>query len=222
MKHRAIRHTFLLAVTLFLSSCVLPWERRPMDCAEIGDARLADFPFNQPTVEVALAWIQEQYDLDKKDIFVSGRTEAGIEYLLWKLEDKDYQVSLWDRGEPIVSAGLKWQSNSPTLGDALRCFGDPKEYRAYYKQWPEALYTNLELWYPDRGLIFSTFVTRKIAHYSTGVGLRGAQYVKPGSEQELVFRSWVVSPGSAAYNDILNSLRPWPGDIKDVTIDDAR
>ncbi|MCC7353269.1 MAG: hypothetical protein IT330_05880 [Anaerolineae bacterium] len=209
----------LVAAMSLLSTRVIPRGLYPLDCAEVGDARLATFPFDQSTEEAALAWIQAQYGSDRKDIRVNKPTNSDTEQLDWSVGDKEYLITLWNFGKPTASVGMRWERNGPTVSDALRCLGNPAVYDAYFEAWPEAIWTNLDLWYSERGLMFGTFATRRVARFSNHTRLRHAIYAQPGTEEELASRFYSIRRGSAYYNDLLKRLKPWPGNIRDVKVD---
>ena len=46
-------------------------------------------------------------------------------------------------------------------------------------------------------------------------------YVQPGTPEELVTRfTEGIAPGSVRYAEILQGLKPWPGDIAKINIDE--
>jgi hypothetical protein len=185
----------------------------------IDDPTLASFPFAEADARMAQKWVVDQYGVASKDIHVTS-TNQGIEYLDWRVGQNDYSISMWNRGKPTAAVSVGWSDNQVTLGDALRCLGSPKVYRAYYRLNPDAgPWTVLDLWYPDRGLVLGLGAKQKITRFDPGMGLSGATHVQPGSEDEIVSRVNVVQPGSESYTRILSSLRVWPGDVSDLEID---
>jgi hypothetical protein len=189
----------------------------PLDCAAVRDSDLRSFPFNEVAQDIALRWIGEQYGISSSVVSVRPST-AEITYLDWEINGRDYGLALWNVGKPTASASMSWPTASFTISDALLCLGQPTLYRAYYDRYPEAMWTRLDLLYPDSGILLSTTVRRKVLRFDEHTEIGGATYAEPGTQQELISRFWVVQPDSEAYDHILNSLRLWPGEIKDVTI----
>ncbi len=222
MKRILVHCAVLMILMWSLLSCLPGRWQQPVVCAEVGDSRLEDFPFKQPKVPTARAWIQERFALDASQIRYRDST-VGIEYLDWQALDRDYGASFWNRDGPTASAGFAWQKRAPTVGDAVRCLGAPEAYRAYHKPNPDAgPWTYLELWYPQRGLKLLAFLKREVSALDENMSLAGAEYAQPGSTAELTSRFWVVAPGLEAYNQIVAGLKAWPGSVKDLVIDDPR
>lgn len=135
------------------------------------------------------------------------------------MDDIDYGVAFHGEGQADATLHARWRNEAPTVGDVLRCLGKPALYRAYLGRHPAVIWTQLELWYPDRGLVIRFEVKRTTSTFELAMELSAVSYVKPGLQKELIPRVWAIQPATETYNRILNSLRPWPGEIKDVTID---
>lgn len=215
----SIRNSISLALSIFVIIFVVSCAAKPpLDCTAVKDSDLRSFPFNEVAQEVALRWVGEQYGISNSVVRVRP-SSAGITYLDWEINGRVFGLALWNVGEPTASASMSWPTESFTISDALLCLGQPTLYRAYYDRYPEAVWTRLDLLYPDRGILLSTTVSRKVLRFDEDTAIGGATYAEPGTEQELISRFWVVHPDSETYSHILNSLRLWPGEIKDVTID---
>ncbi len=224
MKHYLVHCISLLISASLLLSCVPSTSRQQRDCASVVDPKLTTFSFDQVSVQDVQLWLQHKYGLLGKDIRVTRRPQypqsAYREWQIdWGANDIDYGVAFDGEGQPNATLYVRWQNGAPTVGDVLRCLGKPSLYRAYLDMYPEAVWTQLELWYPNSGLIIGSHVERKTSRIDEATELSRMTYVRPGSESEIISRVWAVQPATETYDRILNSLRPWPGEIKDVTID---
>ena len=192
----------------------------PLDCAEVSDAKLVTFPFDQ-SAAVASIWIQHEYGLTTKEIEGNPSADGTQDTLYWRVEQRRYEVTLWSDARESALIRVEWPDRAPTLADTLRCLGDPSLYRAYYSWNPEAVWTYLELWYPERGLMVTAYMTRKASGFPDNEIVDRTSYVQPGKPEELIPRFFLaVVPGSDRYTQILHGLKPWPGSIEDVTIDE--
>lgn len=208
-----------------LLSCVPSTPRQQRDCASVVDPKLTTFSFDQVSVQDVQLWLQHQYGLPENDTRVTRRPQdPQSEYWEWQIDwsanDIDYGVAFDGEGKSTATLHARWRNGVPTVGEVLRCLGKPAVYRAYPNWYPEAVWTQLELWYPNRGLVIRSLVKGTTLRFDETLQLSSMTYVRPGSESELIPRVWAVQPATETYNHILNSLRPWPGDLEDVTIDE--
>lgn len=213
----------LLGLSTLLFACTNNLGQPPPICDEVGDERLITFPFSG-TADTALAWIEDQFGLTIKDVGDDLSADRAQRLIKWKsLQNRDYSAILWLDARESASVSMVWQDQPPTLSDILRCFGDPPLYNAFHSQHPEAIWTYLELWYPDRGIKVTLDAPRKISRFGNDQVISAISYVQSGPPEDLITRfSWAVERGSERYNQILQSLNPWPGDIKQIVIDERR
>jgi len=190
-------------------------------CSEIVDKRIESFPFNA-TREEALTWVEEHYDITPAEIHGGLSANGTGYYYYWKVDAKRYDLTGdINAAEPPV-VGLIWENKPPSVNDILYCLGHPALYRSYYAVLPEAIWTYLELWYPERGIMVTIYITDKVSSINNGIPIAYVSYVKPGSLEKLlprIFRD--IAPGSERYFQILHNLRPWPDDITKITIDET-
>ncbi len=224
MKHYLVHCISLLISASLLLSCVPSTSRQQSDCASVVDPKLTTFSFDQVSVQDVQLWLQHQYGLSENDIRVTRRPRdpqsAYWEWQIdWRANDIDYGVAFDGEDQSNATLFARWHNGAPTVGDALRCLGKPAWYRTYLDRYPEAIWIQLELWYPNRGLVIGSHVEGSTSRFDEATELSRMTYVRPGSESELIPRVWAVQPATETYDRILNSLRPWPGEIKDVTID---
>jgi len=67
----------------------------------------------------------------------------------------------------------------------------------------------------------TAFVTHKTSGMTTDQVVAYVSYVRPGQPEDLIPRFFLgVVPGEDRYVEILQGLKPWPGDITKITIDE--
>lgn len=200
-------------------SCMDRPQQSQLQCAEVSDDRLITFPF-AGTTDAVLVWIRDQYGLSSEDIKSDLSADRAQMLVKWKsLQPRTYSALLWIDAKESGSVTVRWQNQAPILADIRRCLGDPPLYSAFYAKNPETVWTYLEFWYPERGLRVTAYVPRKVRDFAINQAVTDVTYVQPGPTEELVSRFfWAVAPGSDRYAEILRELKPWPGDLKKVTI----
>lgn len=228
---RHLRHSSLmLLVAMLLTSCVplstppqtvLPVATQPQwDCPEVIDARLATFPFGG-IGDAVTTWIQDQYGVTVTEIKGGLSANGTGYYQYWWVGQQRYDVTWRIDAKESAVVRVRWESHAPTLADTLRCLGDPPLYRSHYALNPEAIWTYLDLWYPERGIMVTAFVTHKTSGMTTDQVVAYVSYVRPGQPEDLIPRFFLgVVPGEDRYVEILQGLKPWPGDITKITIDE--
>lgn len=221
MKQTVLCCLLLLGLSTLLLTCTDRLEQPPLGCDAVDDKRLVTFPFTG-TADTALLWIQDAYGLTAADIKHDLSADRAQTLIKWKpLPNRENDALVWVDARESASVSVTWQDQAPTLADALRCLGDPPFYRAYYAQYPEAIWTYLELWYPERGFMVSSYAPRKMLGFANNQAIGDVSYVRPGLPEDLVTRFfWSVDRGSQHYTQILGSMKPWPSDIKMITIDE--
>ncbi len=229
MQHRPHPMGLLLGA-LLLTSCVEVMPRSestpsavvetPWSCTEVVDLRLEAFPF-RASEEAVSTWVQQEIGVQSTAI-QGGPSAFGNGYVkYWRVGQRWYEVSQWSDGRDSVLVKTGWDGSAPSLAEALRCFGQPSLYRAYLAMTPGGYWTCLDLWYPERGLLVSSCVTRKATRITPEQAVADISYVQPGTLSELIPRFTAgISPGSERYTQIERSLKPWPGDISRIAIDD--
>lgn len=167
-------------------------------------------------------WIRDQYDLTIEDIR-SDLSADGAQFMLeWnRPKQRTYDVTLWNDARESAVVWERWSEQAPTLADALRCLGDPPLYRAHLAPTPAGDWTYLDLWYPERGIMVTAYVTRKVSEMNLTQAIKYIAYVQPGPPEDLITRFfWAITRDDDRYVEILKGLKPWPGDITKITIDE--
>ncbi len=223
-------HLAGLLGTLLLMSCVPPMTlpeptssvpvQTPWNCAEAVDPKLEAFPF-RASEDVVSNWVQEQLGM-KLTAIQGGLSADGSGYYQYGwVGQRRYEVSQWVDARDSALVKINWKGPTPTLADVLHCLGEPSLYRAYLAPTPGGSWTYLELWYPKRGLMVTTYITRKATSMTAEQAVAYISYVQPGTPGELIPRfTGGISPGSERYTQIQQGLRPWPGDVSIIIIDE--
>lgn len=231
MRYR--RHlAVLLSVVMLFASCVdiaQPSERTPLptsqaqwDCEDVVDEKLKAFPFQIPG-DTVIVWIQDQYRIELTDIHGGPSGDDGKgEYRYWWVGQRRYDVTRRLDARDSALVQVRWDKQAPSLAVTLRCLGAPPLYRAYLSPTEAGSWTVLELWYPERGIMVMASVTHKTSEMTTDQAVAHIAYVQPGSPEELITRFFVsTTRGSDRYMERLKGLKPWPGDISQVAIDEG-
>lgn len=184
-----------------------------VNCQELVEETILALPFDAMTVQEAQQWITDAYGIQAKD---SG-PESTIRYLSWRIGDRYRQLTFRDLG---VDMTVLWEANSPAVTEVFRCLGEPEFYQAYYSLNPGGIYTILRLWYPHNGVNFVVTARRSVVIFDGLEPVTGIGYTQPGSLEETVLRTMVVEANSDLFKKILSTIRPWPGSLKKVEIDE--
>lgn len=229
MCHR-LYSALLLLGTLLLTSCVplaTPPEPTPFaatqaqeECTEIIEEKLKAFPFLAST-DAALIWIQDQYEIELSPIQGGPSADGSGDYRYWWVGQRRFDITLWVDARDSAVIRVRWDGKAPSLAIALRCLGAPPLYRAYLSPTPAGAWTYLELWYPERGIMVTAFVPRRVSGMTIDQAMASIAYVQPGSSEDLIARFFPsTTRDSDRYVERLKGLRPWPGDITKITIDE--
>lgn len=211
MRVQLVRLLVLLSMASTVVSCVYlsppptfdpDAPRQPVECSQIIEDALMDFPFNQLTWQGAVQWVQKTYN-------VQPRTDLAADeithYLKWEQGTRRYTVMV-AADELIDGVAVSHEQNPPIVQEVLTCFGEPGFYEAFYDPTPDGpTHTTLQLWYPERGLVFYGSVPSPLPTVDRRMPMRLITYVEPNSQ---------------ANNEALMSWKLWPGDLEKVVIDD--
>ena len=163
-------------------------------------------------------WIMETYKIDSQAIARDSYRD-GVTSLAWSTRDARY--SAWFRQEKLTSVETFWKSRLPTVGDALRCLGQPALYRAEYTTLPEAMQFDFGLWYPDRGTVVSA---GQILHEDQPPVVTGDTQIAsmavtaPGRIGDVVANALVLGYSAEVRDAVLPTLKPWPGSIDAIKV----
>lgn len=221
----------LLIITLLLTACV-PLTTPPdlpssgptqtmWGCSEVIDDKLKSFPFWAKADELR-RWIIDEYQMTVEDVQFDLSADGAQSMLKWNWpENRNNNVTLWNDGRESALVWVVWKESAPTLADVLRCLGDPPLYRAYHAMAPEAMWTYLELWYPERGIMATAYIAHKTSSIKANQAVADISYVQPGLPEDLITRYfWTTETGSVRYKERLEGLKSWPGDISLLIIDE--
>lgn len=222
----------LILISLPLQSCVplaspvVPFPsvtpRGQWICTEVIDARLTQFPYRAIiNTDMASAWVQQQYGAMVTDLQGWFSADGTKYYQYWQIGSRRYDVTGWTDGRESAAARVKLEETGPTLADVQHCLGVPSLYRAYYPLLPDGLWTYIEFWYPKQGIVIEAYITSKVSHITMQQPVKYITYVEPGTSEELISRfTRGIALGTERYAQILGGLKPWPGDISQITIDE--
>jgi len=176
--------------------------RQPVECSQIIEDDLLDFPFNQLTWQEAVQWVEKTYNIQPRTDLAADEV---THYLKWEQGTRRYTVMV-AADELIEGIAVSHDQNPPIVQEVLTCFGEPGFYEAFYDPTPDGpSYTTLQLWYPARGLVFYGSVPSPLPTVDRRIPMRLITYVDPNSETN---------------NEALISWKLWPGDLENVVIND--
>lgn len=218
MKSINYRITMLLVLVIFLTSCRSSGE--PMPCSDIVETRLLGNPAAKLGFDEGVQWVHNTFSTEPA-IEDYGIRNDYYQYLLrWQQNDREYTMGYREGSWKSIS--VTWQHKLPTIQDTFRCIGAPAYYDAFYDQFPEATFTGVSFWYPERGLIIGGSYPEPRKSFTERTTLSGINYSAFGTLEDLVLDTHIVQPGSVELERILVQIKPWPGGLEEIAIDETR
>lgn len=184
---------------------------QPVECDDLVDKRVQSISFDPISPEEAHAWVVSTFDT------VASDNSPDSMYILMNWDSEGQRWSMY-LTEKETTLSVYWEHDGPALQEVLRCMGAPDYYRAFLDPTPGPTFTQLELWYLGDGLRFFITLTEPVSQFDSAVAIKGVSYFKPGTVQEII-RSIIVEPSSEQYRRLLNSVKPWPGNLDEVEVD---
>ena len=189
----------------------------PLACSDIVDERLLGNPAAELGFEEGVQWVHDTFSTEPT-IEDYGIRDDYYQYMLrWQQNDLEYTMGYrqdyWD------GFAVRWQQHPPTIQDIFRCVGEPAYYEAFYDQFPEALYSTLWLFYPERGLGFYHSGPKRLSRFSETTPMELILYFEPGQLEEVVDRVFI---GAESSENSKTSFNPWPGSLEEIVIDESR
>jgi hypothetical protein len=149
-----------------------------------------------------------------------GDEQLGYDAYGWGYGETDFILSLERNGGHV----RVYSNQDPTIGDLLRCYGDPEYY--VLKRGSPSHFFNwvfMTIYYPNHGLIFPDHDAgwRASLRYCTTSVLRHASIVPPGTPEEMLvdlLEGYDDNPELLA--EELADLKEWPDDFTEVVLDE--
>ena len=145
----------------------------------------------------------------------------GMREVKWDVQEHGVDVLYYEKGGESRNLELVRvaMSPGPDLTHIIECLGAPRHYRAV--QLPDfANAVGLQLWYVDRGIVVDGFAQggeEQLTAIPHDLLMDSLCVVPPGDLKEMVATLHKSIPGSY----ILCVLKPWPGSIKAMEIEDV-
>lgn len=216
----AIGTTTALASCAYLSSPVTfdpNVGRQPVTCAQILEGRLLKFPFGQVGLEETVLWIQETYGIAPEKVLAT----TGTSYLYWKEGSRTFSTAV-SPAEHTEVVSVEQTDNPPIVEEVLKCFGEPSHVYAYRDPTPDGpTYTVLQLWYTKMGVEFDSSVPAQLNAVDPQMPTSGVSYSRPSPLSDMILARYEVEPGSDEFQRIFGRVKPWPGSLDRIVIDDA-
>jgi len=185
-------------------------------CDWLQEPHLQTLSFGAMTMEEFENWLRGNYGIDK--IEYKNAYPAGSRTNFWQKDGKKYAANFYE--DRLVRIDIYWEEPYPTGRSFINCFGSPSFYDTLYQQEIEARSLSLELWYPILGIQASAYLLCRAncpPSIDEQTGLSGMSFFAPRESVEDVLPFLYNSP--AASKNILESLRPWPGDWSAIVTD---
>jgi len=191
--------------------------RQPVACTQILEGKLLQFPFGQLGLEETALWIQETYGIAPEKVLAT----TGASYLRWKEGSRTFSTAVYP-AEQTKAISVEQADNPPIVEEVLKCFGEPSYVYAYYDPTPDGpMYTVLQLWYTGMGVEFGSYVPAQLDVVDPQMPISGVSYSRPGPLSEMILARYEAEPESDEFHRILGRVKPWPGDLDGIVIDDA-
>lgn len=218
-----------LLVTLLLVSCSIPFPGETRECDRILEPPLITADLDALDPESIVQWVLDNYQVDPDEVrryeYVDSEMTKSVS---WEVDGTGHSAAF--HGARLRSISVNWKSSRPTANEVIDCIGAPDFYGAY---WGPAIeggdYFELELWYPDEGLLVRSFRTDPLFHLLPSLSREQVPEVD-GNE---VMTELVVVP-SGTLTEVLSStyfprsarvkkvsleiVKPWPYEWGDIEI----
>jgi len=162
-----------------------------------------------------MTWIMDNYQLENATI----TEEDGR--LRWLYGNSGY-VATFEHGT-LKRVGIDWRKGyEPTVQEVLACLGPPDYYTAALKPDQEVRF-ELSLWYLDEGLVVNSVnfsrnepvkpvvrEDRRVTHMVV---------LQPGSIVDSIMHVYGYSSVADVPDTLLGTLKPWPGDLSQIVIE---
>ena len=240
-----IRLTLIFGFLFIILGCAHPPPPLFFSCANFTEAYWSEFNFGSDSPTDVVSTVSRLWEIDKDKVSVAeglgGNAFRGNALGIKILEDNVY-VADWSRhtSNGLFRVNTAWFKDGvlqkidaewvfplprPSLSQVVDCLGDPDYYIVYYVIAPEAVSVNLDLLYPDRGIVVryespftSFFMPEPQKEFHPYMRIRELAVVAPGTVEQVVRA--VYSNGNVGGGYVHNAClsEPWPGSIEAMEI----
>lgn len=225
---------FLLILTLWWGIISHP-PPLPFSCANFTESYWAEFTFNVDTSEDVVSTVNRLWGIDEDGFGLfevqTFENRLGIpSEVSWAriaIAGPIGMYSGWIQDGTLQKIDVQWvfPLPRPTLSQAIACLGDPEYYIAFYEQAPEAVATNLDLLYPEKGIVVryespftSSARSEPPAKFHPFMRIEQVAVVVPGTPEQMVPAVYSAGNVAGGHADNFCLSKPWPGSIKAVEI----
>lgn len=221
----------LCLVVLFLQSCsattVTPKTPTAIDarsaerCDRLKASTLPALSLSRVgSSDEFLAWVATQPSLVTAKIKLEN-SEDGAQSAAWESAQAEYGLVFGPHNDRRLN--VIWTTpETPIVGDVLRCFGGPQYYRAYNKSFVDRQQFIGELWYPSNGLKFWLVDPLPVKKVGLDTVVKGLVVGRPGSAESLAIDVFPNVKSASEARSIVEQLRPWPGRVEAIQIEEVR
>ena len=225
------RHFLFLSLCFFLVGCYVPPSSEPLttitgtpehfDCEKFSETRWKEFRFGVDSPEDFVATAARLWSIDKEEFLEEHASRGGMLSIMWA--DAVYEVvySAHFRNKKLLKLDAHLSAPA-TLGQALNCFGAPEYYAAFEDATPELSSLNVQLWYPNKGLVIEhvSFFSQ-VRPLVNKLTLRMERYsvAAPGNPDQMILQHFLYGDIPAVFNWVKCTIRPWPSSVETIEVE---
>ena len=226
--HRALGVALFLFLILTWSGAYVP-PPLPFSCANFTESYWPEFNFNVDSTDDVASTVYALWGLEKERLwpFWDEDNPYGITWISFKLTGPIGVYTAWFRDGILQKIDFERSIPlpRPSLSQVVNCLGAPEYYIVYYTLAPEANNINLDLLYPEKGIIvryvspFTSLLIPELPEkFHPYMRMRDMSVVAPGTPEQMlpVAYSIGIVGGGFAHNACLS--KPWPGSIEAMEI----
>lgn len=225
------RHFFLLSLHFLLVGCyVIPSTEtlttvtgtpEQFDCEKFSETRWKEFRFGVDSPEDFVATAAKLWSIDKEEFLEERASRGGMLSIMWP--DTVYEVAYTAHFRNKKLLKLDSHLSVPaTLGQVLNCFGLPEYYAAFEDATPELSSLNVQLWYPNKGLLIEhVSFSSQVRPLENKLALRMERYsvAAPGNPDQMIPNHFLYGDIPAVFNWVKCTIKPWPSSVETIEVE---
>lgn len=218
---RALLFAFLLHVILTWFG-VYQTPPLPFLCTKFTETYWAEFNFNVDSPDDVASTVSRLWGIEKDRLSDYGN---GVDWSSIKLNRPLGFYTAWFRDGILQKIDVKWTLlPTPSLSQAVDSLGAPEYCIVYYGIAPEAVNINLDLLYPEKGIVVrfvspftSPFRPEPPQEFHPYMRIRELAVVAPGTPEQMVPALYSIGDVGGYVDNACLSKR-WPGSIEAMEI----
>ena len=215
-------------IGLLFTACVPP---RPafgpphrFPCDRFGESLWQEFKLGVDSPDDVIATVNRLWGHDREQFTITEGSDNRLQ-MNWPDSssiDLKANFSANFRDDHLTRITFWWDLPEPALVQVIDCLGPPDYYSASYGSAQEGKGVGIKLWYVERGFHVSGVATAYFPGETLpevippGFRMDAFLVLPPGLEQMAYSLRYVDDEG----NPVLCVLKPWPGSIEAIEIDE--